>query len=736
LENTLQNRKHVVFTSVNFNYLGRALALARSVKQNDPTIHFVLLIIEPNFSFSKTTKELLLACDDGNSFDEIKTLNDLDLKDDKKFFSYSVVEMCTAVKGQAVVQLLDRESSEFVTYLDPDLFFYDSLDSIRAEHLKGDVLLTPHLNYAPYTNQSIYNDEVAGAMRHGVFNLGFVSFSNTKNGREIAAWWADRLQISSKADYLNGIFTDQKWWDLSQVYFKGIRVVKDEGWNMAPWNVSERRLTSLNPYSLDSGDSLLFFHFSKFPSEAFNQKIASQSNSVLLDFLIQEYGSIFNQSNNYIKNLMPQIEASQLTLEETFELRPKQKPKIEILLSRFVEVVAKNSFIHNFYSKTKGRKRLARRFYIFITKILYEFEKNSTNLNDLTNITNLDIDVLLVTHKGGGGVGEVIKSRSRTHSGEGKVCAILKPNLAGGLTLRISDVELTLDAGVHLPFLLAHTSQIEIHHVLGMESHLDHFLVRKIDSLFLHDRYLISQTPFADASQYVSTSHDVPGLNSPLNPEFVTSPENWQESTKKLLANSKYVYAPSDYIVQEFNRVFPEIGIEKVSWEPGSQSFQKNESVAKSNRIMVISPTGVHKGSSILIQVAEELRVSKPYLTFSVFGDLEVPVSNALSKMENVVHVGQISRSRLNFALSNSPTALGWIPSLTGESYSLALSDFLSNGLTVVAAKTGAITERLQSIPGHYLYDPSMPVIKLSSFLIALADKESLEDFMPYIVIT
>ncbi len=732
----MQNRKHVVFTSVNFNYLGRALTLARSVKQNDPTVHFVLLLVEPDFSFSKATKELLLACDDGNSFDEIKTLSDLDLKDHKDFYTYSVVEMCTAVKGQAVVQLLDRESSEFVTYLDPDLFFYNSLDRIRAEHLKGDVLLTPHLNHVPYTNQSIYNDEIAGVMRHGVFNLGFVSFSNNKNGREIAAWWADRLQISSKADYLNGIFTDQKWWDLSQVYFKDIRVVKDDGWNMAPWNVSERRLISLNPYSLDSGDSLFFFHFSKFPSEAFSQKISSQSKSMLLDFLLRDYGLIFNQSNIYIENLMPQIEASQLTLEEKFEVRSKQKPKIEVLLTRFVQVIAQNSFIHNFISKSKMRKRLARRLYIFVNRILYEFQKVSTNSIDLANITNLSIDVLLVTHKGGGGVGEVIKYRSRTYSSEGKVFAILKPNLAGDLTLRISDLELTLDVAIHLPLLLASSSQIEIHHVLGMESYLDHFLVRKIDSVFLHDRYLISQTPFADASQYVSTSHDVPGLNSPLNPEFESSPENWLESSRRLLINSNSVYAPSDYIVQEFKEIFPEISVEKVNWEPDLQYSQKKESVSKSNKIVVISPTGVHKGSSILIQVAKEMKVLKPSLTFNVFGDLEVPVSNDLSKMENVVHVGQISRSRLNFALSNSPTAIGWIPSLTGESYSLALSDFLNNGLTVVAAKTGAITERLQSIPGHYLYDPSIPVIKLSSFLTALANKESLEDFISYIVIT
>jgi hypothetical protein len=58
---SMETGKHVVFTSVNFNYLGRALALARSVKRNDPKVHFVLLVVEPHFSFSEITKELLLS---------------------------------------------------------------------------------------------------------------------------------------------------------------------------------------------------------------------------------------------------------------------------------------------------------------------------------------------------------------------------------------------------------------------------------------------------------------------------------------------------------------------------------------------------------------------------------------------------------------------------------------------------------------------------------------------------
>jgi hypothetical protein len=736
LEIVLENKKHVVFTSVNFNYLGRALTLARSVKRHDPTVYFVLLIVEPDFEFSRSTRDLLLSCDNGNSFDEIKILADLNLGQNNDLTNYTVVEMCTAVKGQAAVDLLNRNTSQFVTYLDPDLFFYRSLGEIRDEHLNGDVLLTPHLNHAPYTNQIIYNDEIAGIMRHGLFNLGFVSFSNTKNGRDIAGWWADRLQISSKADYPNGLFTDQKWWDLSQIYFRDTRVVKSDGWNMAPWNVSERRLISVNPPILDTGESLLFFHFSKFPSDAFNDKIKSQSNSKVLEVLVSDYSSDFDDANNYIENLMPNIKVSQISNEERVKLDPKRSPKVELLLSRLLKFLASHKIIRQFFLKSPRRKSISKNIYAMFYKFLYKTEIIKISSYNDSFLKEINIDLLIVTHKGGGGVAQIIENELYKFSSDQKIVAILKPNSAGSLQLMFNFSKVAFDVTGNLPHILAQSSRIDVHHLLGFEPYLNDFLTKEIDAIYLHDRYLINQALFSDTTQYTQINYKVPGLNSPLRQDSQYSDSAWQAMSRKVLNNSKQVFAPSDYIIHEFQSVFPENKVKKILWEQNFEPKEKSPKSNLTNHIFLISPTGLHKGSSILVEVAKQLKISKPSILFEVFGDLEASTTEELDQLDNVFQIGQISRNRLNLALANSPNSIGWIPSLTGESYSLALSDFLSNGITVVASKTGALPERLRKVPGNYLYDPAIPSIVLSDFFCNLTESRSLNKFRNFIEIT
>lgn len=732
----MENSKHIVFTSVNFNYLGRALTLARSVKEHDPDIHFVLLIVEPDFKFSKEKKQILLSSDNGNMFNEILTLDDLNLSLNEDFWQYSVVEMCTAVKGQAAVHLLHRDDAKFVTYLDPDLFFYRSLVEIRVEHQKGDVLLTPHLNHVPYLNKVIINDEMAGVLRHGIFNLGFVSFKNTKNGRDIAAWWADRLQISSKTDYANGLFTDQKWWDLSQIYFKNTWVVKNDGWNMAPWNISERRLVTETPPTLDSGECLIFFHFSKFPSSAFDEKIGSYPKSTVLENLIKDYGRKFTSSQAYVKKVLSDLQSEETDAETSTRLVPKRKPKVEILLSNILNSLVQNHFLREITSKSNLLEKIARKIYLQFYKLIYRVEKISSRNEDLGRIEDLKLDLLIFSHKGGGGVSEVIKTQVRINLELGKSVGVLSPNNSGELVLTLSNFGVTLSIGDKLSEIIARASEIDVHHILGLENYLEEMSTRKIDRLFLHDKYLITQIPFSDTQQYISITHDAPGINTPLNATSKYSEAAWSIMTKKLLENAERIFSPSDYLADEYKIAFPSLNIEKFQLEKTFEVLSPPERLAQKDSVILISPTGLHKGSSVLIEVAKNLQALKPSLAFKVFGDLEISSEQELKKIGNVVLYGQISRSRLNHALINSPRSIAWIPSLTGESYSLALSDMLSNGLIVIATNLGALSERLRKVPGHYLYDPAIPTDILGNLLIAITENASLEVFKPYLELT
>ena len=134
--------------------------------------------------------------------------------------------------------------------------------------------------------------------------------------------------------------------------------------------------------------------------------------------------------------------------------------------------------------------------------------------------------------------------------------------------------------------------------------------------------------------------------------------------------------------------------------------------------------------------MAKQLEIDRPSLRFKIYGDLQFATREELSEMENVTLYGQVSRPRLNNALATSIPKLGWIPSLTGESYSLALSDFLSNGITVIAAKSGALQERLIESSGHYLYDPAIPTQILAKLILAIVSNKSLEEFDAFLELT
>src|SRR5215204_6671933 len=106
--------KKVAFTSITLNYLPKARVLAHSVKRHAPEVLFVLVLAEP-------LDESCLRADD--PFDRILTADDLGIADNLPswLFTHTVVEACTAVKGSALVTLLEAAEDTAVLYFDPDI---------------------------------------------------------------------------------------------------------------------------------------------------------------------------------------------------------------------------------------------------------------------------------------------------------------------------------------------------------------------------------------------------------------------------------------------------------------------------------------------------------------------------------------------------------------------------------------------------------------------------------------
>lgn len=260
-----------VFTSIALNYLPKARLLASSVKKKHPDWTFHLCICDRMPADTPVDFSEAL-------FDNIIWIEDLPIENlDGWIFKHSIVEICTAVKGTVIHQLLEQ-GAEKVIYLDPDIAVFNALTDI--ENLLDDypIVLTPHNFNMEEELEAIADNEI-GPLKHGVFNLGFVALNNTEEGLRFASWWKDRLIHFCYDDIPNGLFTDQKWCDLAPVFFENLHILRDPGANVASWNLSRRRLKISNEgVILVNNSPLKFFHFTGFDSgsgEIMTRKYAS-----------------------------------------------------------------------------------------------------------------------------------------------------------------------------------------------------------------------------------------------------------------------------------------------------------------------------------------------------------------------------------------------------------------------------------------------------------------------------
>merc|ERR1711974_246102 len=136
---------------------------------------------------------------------------------------------------------LCEQGYDHVMFLDPDVAVFDDLSPLLEILESKDIILTPHQLTPEEKNDktAIWDNELC-SLTHGVYNLGFVAVNAKGEGYRFAKWWADRLYQYCREDIPNGMFTDQRWCDLVPAFFDGVQVLRDPGYNVASWNLSQR----------------------------------------------------------------------------------------------------------------------------------------------------------------------------------------------------------------------------------------------------------------------------------------------------------------------------------------------------------------------------------------------------------------------------------------------------------------------------------------------------------------
>ncbi|MCW8348139.1 glycosyltransferase family 4 protein [Vibrio sp. ZSDZ65] len=243
-----------IFTIVSNNYMHYAHTLFNSIAEHSPDTTLVLGLCDKK-----------LDSVDYPQGAEVIELEQLQIEKLSGFiYQYSILELNTAIKPFIMDMLLDR-GFENVAYFDPDIRLFDSLDRLWYELNDHNVVLTPHLT------DLLDDDKLPGELgilQAGSYNLGFIGLSNGKEAKKLLKWWKSKLYKECVVDLERGLFVDQKWMDLVPSLFDKVKIIKDDSWNVAYWNLNHRDITKSSDTYFVNGNKLFFFHYSGYSIKA------------------------------------------------------------------------------------------------------------------------------------------------------------------------------------------------------------------------------------------------------------------------------------------------------------------------------------------------------------------------------------------------------------------------------------------------------------------------------------
>lgn len=241
----------IFFTIVSRNYLAYALTLMQSLAAHHPDSRRYVALADRADGDPDLENPLF----------ELVRIDELDLPDFDAFvFRYDILELNTAIKPYVFRYLRARHPGEAVVYLDADIVVIAPLQAATALLADGALaVLTPHLN-APTTDDR-HPGELA-ILRSGTYNLGFVAIGAHEHAAQLVDWWADKLEFGCIADPAAGLFTDQKWMDLVPGLFPDVRILRDDGYNLAYWNLAQRQVGRDGERWKANASDLVFVHFS------------------------------------------------------------------------------------------------------------------------------------------------------------------------------------------------------------------------------------------------------------------------------------------------------------------------------------------------------------------------------------------------------------------------------------------------------------------------------------------
>lgn len=234
------------------NFLARAVALHRS-------------LVEQCSDFS-----LWMLCMDDTAYSMLEKLNlekvkllrlpeveDVRLLKEKP--GRTTAEYCWMFSSSLPLFLLEKKNLDHVTYIDADMYFYDSPEEIYRQFGDNSIMLIPH----GFSEKHKHREKTSG-----IYNVGMMIFRNDQHGLECLRWWKDRVIEWCYNRFEDGKFGDQLYLNDWPTRFKKVFVLTHQGADVAGWNTDRFRFWQEKDERImgiekSSGKKfpLIFYHF-------------------------------------------------------------------------------------------------------------------------------------------------------------------------------------------------------------------------------------------------------------------------------------------------------------------------------------------------------------------------------------------------------------------------------------------------------------------------------------------
>jgi len=241
------DNKHIICTLFDHRYLPRGLCMIQSARRHGFTQKIWVLCL------SVECQRILTAL----ALPDVQTIT-LDMLEEhiprlrQAKGNRSIVEYYFTCMAALHTYLFDTAPEiDGTMYVDADIQFFESPHVVFAAIADAPVAITPH-NFVP---------EMDHLEQYGTFNGGWSAFRRTSDGQTCLKWWLER-SLEWCYDRVEGErYANQKYMNRFPDIEPKTRILRQKGFNCAPWNIGNYKVTEREGRIFIDDDPLVFFHF-------------------------------------------------------------------------------------------------------------------------------------------------------------------------------------------------------------------------------------------------------------------------------------------------------------------------------------------------------------------------------------------------------------------------------------------------------------------------------------------